>query len=74
MMPRPNRAERVVPVHAEPEPSTGGAVVLTGQEVASLLRVSKRTVERLHLPSIKLGRTRRYLRDDVLSFLREKAV
>jgi excisionase family DNA binding protein len=47
--------------------------VLTGDEVAALLRVSKRTVERLNLPSIKLGRTRRYLREDILNYLREKA-
>jgi excisionase family DNA binding protein len=44
--------------------------VLTGAEVAALLRVSKRTVERLNLPSVKLGKCRRYLRDDVLAYLR----
>jgi len=47
--------------------------VLTGDEVAELLRVSKRTVERLHLPSVKVGKLRRYLREDVLNYLREKA-
>lgn len=50
-----------------------GDDVLTGDEVAKLLRVSKRTVERLNLPSVKLGRTRRYLREQVLDFLREKS-
>lgn len=47
--------------------------VLTGPEVAKLLQVSKRTVERLHLPSIKLGRLRRYLLSDVLDYLKQKA-
>ena len=47
--------------------------VMTGEEVAEMLRVTKRTVERLNLPSIKLGRLRRYLREDVLTYLREKA-
>jgi excisionase family DNA binding protein len=46
--------------------------VLTGDEVADLLRVSKRTVERLHLPSVKVGKLRRYLREDVLNYLRDK--
>lgn len=46
--------------------------VLTGDEVAELLRVSRRTVERLNLPSVKLGSKRRYLRADVLNYLREK--
>jgi excisionase family DNA binding protein len=46
--------------------------VLTGDEVAELLRISKRGVERLHLPSVKVGRLRRYLREDVLNYLREK--
>jgi excisionase family DNA binding protein len=48
--------------------------VLTGAEVAALLRVSKRTVERLNLPSVKLGKCRRYLRDDVLAYLRAGAL
>ncbi len=46
--------------------------VLTGDEVADLLRVSRRTVERLHLPSVKIGTKRRYLRADVLEYLRAK--
>ena len=46
--------------------------VLTGDEVAELLRVTKRTVERLNIPSVKIGRLRRYLREDVLDYLRRK--
>jgi excisionase family DNA binding protein len=42
--------------------------LLTSDEVAELLRVSKRTVERLNLPYIKVGRLRRYLRDDVRDY------
>lgn len=47
--------------------------VMTVGEVARLLQVSRRTVERLHIPSLKLGRCRRYLLSDVLTYLREKA-
>jgi excisionase family DNA binding protein len=47
--------------------------VLTGDEVAKLLRVSRRTVERLHLKSVKVGNKRRYLREDVLDYLRQRA-
>lgn len=46
--------------------------LLTGDEVADLLRVSKRTVERLNLPYIKVGRLRRYLRDDIRDYYRLK--
>lgn len=46
--------------------------VLTGDEVADLLRVTKRTVERLNIPSVKIGRLRRYLREDVMDYLRRK--
>lgn len=46
--------------------------VLTTDEVAELLRVSSKTVLRLHIPFAKFGRQRRYLREDVLNFLREK--
>lgn len=60
-------AEYFQPVPPAPTPE-----VMTAGEVASLLRVSKRTVERLNLPSVKLGRSRRYLREDVLNYLREK--
>lgn len=47
--------------------------VLTGAEVAKLLRVSQRTVERLPIPSVKLGRARRYLREQVMDYLKAKA-
>lgn len=48
-------------------------VVLTRVEVAALLRVKPRQVERLGVPSIPLGRkTVRYLRADVLTWLRKQ--
>jgi excisionase family DNA binding protein len=47
--------------------------VLTTDEVAQLFRVSRRTVERLQIRSTKVGRLRRYLREDVLDYLRAKA-
>lgn len=47
--------------------------VLTTDEAASLLRVSKRTLQRLHIPYAKVGKLRRYLREDILNYLREKA-
>ena len=46
--------------------------VLTADDVAALLHISKRTVERLNLPSVKLGRARRYLRETILDYLRDK--
>ena len=46
--------------------------LLTPEEVADLLRVSKRTVERLNLPYIKVGRLRRYRRTDILDYLEQK--
>lgn len=53
-------------------PETEAREVLTADQVAALLQVSRRTVFRLHLPSVKIGRTRRYLREDVLRYLRDK--
>jgi excisionase family DNA binding protein len=46
--------------------------VLTTEEVAELLRVSKRTIERLPLPYAKVGRLRRYRRVDIMSYLEKK--
>ena len=46
--------------------------VMTVGEVAAALRVSKRTVERLLLPYVKVGRLRRYLREDVRDYLQQK--
>lgn len=53
-------------------PDLSTSEVLTGKEVADMLRVSARTVTRLNLPNIKVGKLRRYLREDVLDYLREK--
>jgi|SoiMethySBSTD1v2_1073268.scaffolds.fasta_scaffold273749_2 hypothetical protein len=50
------------------------AAIVSGSQVAALLRVSKRTVERLNVPSVKLGKCRRYLRDDVLAYLRARVL
>jgi excisionase family DNA binding protein len=47
--------------------------ILTTDEAAQFLRVSKRTLQRLHIPYAKVGKLRRYLREDVLNYLREKA-
>ncbi len=49
------------------------AEVLTPEEAAELLRISTKTLCRLHIPYAKVGRFRRYLREDVLTYLREKA-
>lgn len=37
--------------------------------LADLLKVSRRTVERLPIPWVKIGRLRRYRRDDVQAYL-----
>lgn len=42
------------------------------EDVARYLRVCKRTVERLHIPYAKIGRKRKYLREDVVGYIREK--
>ena len=47
--------------------------VLTTEQVAKFLHVSVRTVARLHLPSVKVGRLRRYLREQVLDHLRQRS-
>ncbi|MGI8497584.1 MAG: helix-turn-helix transcriptional regulator [Gemmatimonadaceae bacterium] len=47
--------------------------ILTIEQVASWLQISVRSVERLNLRCIFLGtRTRRYLAEDILAFLRSK--
>jgi hypothetical protein len=47
--------------------------VLTIEQVAEWLQVSKRSAEELHLPCFYLGtRTRRYLAKDVLAFIERK--
>jgi excisionase family DNA binding protein len=46
--------------------------ILTTEEVAELLRVCKRTVERLNLPYVKVGRLRRYRRQDIMEYLEAK--
>jgi excisionase family DNA binding protein len=47
--------------------------ILTAEQVADLLRMRRSTVEdygrRGVLPSIKLGRHRRYVRSDIVAFL-----
>jgi hypothetical protein len=51
----------------------GPEAVLTIEQVAQWLQVSKRQAERLHIPCFYLGtRTRRYLGETVLAFLRKK--
>jgi hypothetical protein len=48
--------------------------VLTIEQVAEWLQISKRSAEDLHIPCIYLGtRTRRYLAKSVLAYLEGKA-
>ena len=48
--------------------------VLTAKEAADLLHVSEKTLRRLPLKKIRIGhRTLRYLREDILAYLRGKA-
>lgn len=46
--------------------------ILTAEEAADLLRVSTKTLRRLHIPFARVGKRRRYMREDVLSYIREK--
>ena len=48
--------------------------VLTIEQVADWLQISKRSAESLHLPCFYLGkRTRRFLAKDVLRYIEAKA-
>lgn len=48
--------------------------VLTIEQVAAWLQISKRQAERLKIPCVYLGtRTRRFIGRDVLAFLQSKA-
>lgn len=46
--------------------------LLTREDVAELLQVSVRQVDRLDIPSVKLGRCRRYRRETVDDFIRDR--
>jgi hypothetical protein len=49
--------------------------VLTIEQVAAWLQISKRTAEKLHIPCLYLGtRTRRYVARDVLKYLDDKVL
>jgi hypothetical protein len=43
---------------------------LTKRELAAELKVSMRTIERLHLPAMRVGGQNRYLRSECESYLR----
>jgi hypothetical protein len=65
--------------HSETTTTTYGPLayapesVLTLEQVADWLQVSKRQAERLHIPCLYLGkRTRRFLGKTVLDFLEKK--
>ena len=46
--------------------------ILTPKDVACMLQVSVKTVHKLPIPQVRLGtRTVRYLREDVLHYLRK---
>jgi excisionase family DNA binding protein len=51
-------------------------VLLTAPQVAEMLAISERGVRRLastgELPSVQIGGSRRFLRDDVLDFIDER--
>ena len=44
-------------------------LLLTRKEVAELLKVSTKTVERLPIPYLKVGRLPRYRREDVVKYV-----
>jgi excisionase family DNA binding protein len=50
-------------------PSDPRLDLLTTEEVAELFRVCKRSVERLNLPYLKVGRLRRYRRTTVEEYM-----
>jgi excisionase family DNA binding protein len=68
---RPPRRPPTAPDDDAPEPPDLLGEILTSEQVAQLLAMRRSTVEdyarRGVLPSIKLGRHRRYLRSDVVS-------
>lgn len=47
--------------------------VLTLDQVATMLKVSRRTVERMDIPFAKVGRLRRYVKTQVLAYLTGRA-
>jgi len=47
--------------------------VLTHEEVAKALRVSKRTVDKMNLPTVYVGRLRRYVWGMVIEVLKQRA-
>lgn len=71
------RQRTPAPVNPDDGPTdSGDSDVMTAAEVAAYLRLKPSTVADLArrgtLPSIKLGRHRRYLRSDVLAFIEEQ--
>ena len=42
------------------------------EDVARYFGVSKRTAERMGIPYAKIGRKRKYLKEDVIAYIREK--
>jgi hypothetical protein len=72
----PERLHEVVEVleRIESKLELTGKEVLTSLEAAELLGVSDKTLAGLGIRSVKLGRrTRRYLRADVLAYMKERA-
>lgn len=53
--------------------SNGVPPVLTLEELAQLLRVSPRQVQRLQLPGVLVGKRWRYVTDQVLETLKRRA-
>ena len=44
----------------------------TVDDVAKYFGISKRTAERMNIPYAKIGRKRKYLRDDVVAYIKDK--
>jgi len=69
------RRPPTAPHDGAPEPPDLLGEILTSEQVAQLLAMRRSTVEdyarRGVLPSIKLGRHRRYLRADVLAVIQQ---
>lgn len=50
------------------------ALVLTRQELAAALKICTKTVDRLKIPSVRIGRRRLYKVEDVKAYLEEQRV
>lgn len=69
------KVDRVSEMDGQSQPATGsGREVLSRKEAAEFLRVSVRTLDRLAIPRTYVGRSPKYLRDDLMEFLLARRV